>query len=125
MRKPFLTASICALALALHFLLGWIWTPVAGVIGGFVGQQSGWKISAIGLGLSWSILVFYNLIVANAQVIEMGRVLGELFGGLPGTLVFVFTAIIGLLLGAISGVLGSSLRPLIGHKDRTRHGSPS
>jgi len=110
MNKKILVVAIFGLALILHLSAGWMWSPLAGVIGGIAGKRSGWILSAYGLGMSWAILVLYSLLAANSQVMEMGRVLGELFGGLPGPLIFVFTALIGIILGAVSGKLGMSLR---------------
>ena len=110
MNKATLVAATFGVALILHISAGWMWTPLAGIFGGIAGKKSGWRIGAYGLGASWSVLVLYNLITATSEVVEMGRVLGELFGGLPGLLIFIFTALIGLLLGAVSGKLGTSLR---------------
>lgn len=121
MKKSTHVAAVFSLALILHIALGWIWTPLAGVIGG-IGDKYAWRISAIGLGLSWSVLVIYNLVSANYQVMEMGRVMGELFGGFPGPLIFVFTVLIGLALGAVSGKLGMGLRALIIFQKKRFHG---
>lgn len=122
MKKSTHVAAVFSLALILHIALGWIWTPLAGVIGGIGGNKFAWRISAFSLGLSWSVLVMYNLVSANYQVMEMGRVMGELFGGFPGPLIFVFTVLIGLALGAVSGKLGMGLRVLIFFQKKRFHG---
>lgn len=53
--------------------------------------------------------MLFNLFAAPAQVVEMARVVGSLVGGIPDWSVFLITALIGFLLGALGGLLGQSL----------------
>lgn len=100
------------LALLLHFLLGWAWTIVGGIVGGFWAGRHGWMVGMIGVGLSWLSLIAYSFVVAAPAVREMMYILGELVGGLPGFAILVLTWLIGLLLGTLGGLIGMQVRYL-------------
>jgi len=105
-RIIFLTAVS---ALLLHTVVGWAWSPVAAIAGGYRAQSNGWAVGAIGVGMSWTGLVFFNLFAAPAQVLEMARVVASITGGLPGWTVFLTSIIMGFLLGGLGGLLGQSM----------------
>ena len=96
-----------ALAFVLHLLLGWGWTLVAGIAGGFWAVRGGWLVGALGVGLDWLAWLLYDYAVAQAATSELVRVLGGILGGLPGAAVLALTLLIGLVLGALGGFIGT------------------
>ena len=96
-----------ALALVLHLLLGWGWTLAAGIAGGFWAVRRGWLVGALGVGLDWLVWLLYDYAVARAATSEMVRVLGGILGNLPGVAVVGFTLLLGLVLGALGGFVGT------------------
>lgn len=102
------------LAFALHLLLGWAWTILAGIVVGVWQGRRGWLVGAAGVGLSWLGLVVYNLVVAPGPVGRMADTLGGILGNLPGFAVMALTVLIGVLLGVVGGGLGTRLGLLFG-----------
>lgn len=104
---PYLATTLTlALSLLLHLVLGWPWTLAAGVVGGFLSARHGGRVGLAGVGLAWAGLVGWNYAVAPGPVAEMARVMGALFGNLPGAVVVGVTLLIGLLLGLLGGLIG-------------------
>ena len=108
--------ATAVLALILHLLLGWAWTMAAGVVAGVWQGQRGWLIGGGGVGLSWLVLIVYNLVVASEPVGRMAETLGGILGNLPGFAIFGLTLMIGVVLGVVGGGLGSRLAGLVQRK---------
>ena len=105
------TTFTFVLALALHLLLGWKWTLLAGVVGGAWAGPGGWRVGAVGVGLDFLVLIVYSYVAAPVEVGNMVETVGGLFGGI-GPLLVVVTLVIGVLLGGVGGALGTALRGL-------------
>jgi hypothetical protein len=106
--------AVTVLALALHLVLGWVWTPIAGMVAGFWVGRRGWVAGMAAAGLSWSLLVLYSFVAAPRATAEMASVFGGILGNLPGAAVVGMTLLIGGLLGALGGLAGSSIARLGG-----------
>lgn len=98
------------LAFSLHLAVGWPWTFVAGLIGGYWTGRGGWRVGALGVGLDWAGLIAYNYIAAPEAVPTMTNTVGQILGNMPGAAVVACTLCIGLALGALGGATGSYLR---------------
>lgn len=98
------------LSIALHLLLGWGWTLLAGIAGGLWASRRGWFVGAVGVGLGWGALIGYNFIVALGPVTAMTTTMGGIIGNLPGLATVVFTLLIGILLGLLGGAIGGQIR---------------
>ena len=107
------TAFTFALAFALHLLLGWGWTLVAGIAGGFWAVRRGWLVGLLGVGLDWLAWLLYDYAVARAATSELVRILGGVLGNLPGGAVVGVTLLIGLVLGALGGFTGTQAARLL------------
>lgn len=102
-----------ALSLLLHLVLGWAWTLGAGILGGVLAERHGWMVGAAGVGVGWMALVGYSSAVAPGATGALLDILSGLFGNIPAILVVVCTVFIGVLLGALGGVLGTTGRALL------------
>ncbi|MEL7362688.1 MAG: hypothetical protein AAFN13_11505, partial [Bacteroidota bacterium] len=60
-RRVILVLFTAGVALTLHLSLGWAWTVLAAVLGGFVMGRGGSVVGALGLVLPWAGLVLWNL----------------------------------------------------------------
>lgn len=102
------------LSIAVHLMLGWKWTVFAGTIGGLVAQRfSGWLVGAGGVALGWGAFVVYTAAVAPASLLVMVDTLATLAGNIPGEAMVGLTVLLGGLLGALGGGIGSVLRPFV------------
>lgn len=106
-------AVVAVLALALHLLLGWRWTILAGIVGGAWVDRRGWLVGALGVGLDWAVLVLYNYATARAATQVMTETMGRLLGNMPSLVVVAATVLIGGLIGVLGGAIGTALRGLI------------
>lgn len=106
-----------ALSLALHLTLGWAWTVLAGVAGGWLARRRGWLVGLVGVGGAWLALVGYSFLVAPMPTRAMAGAMGGIMGNLPGWAVVALTLLIGLVLGGLGGGIGSLLP---GRRRRTR-----
>jgi hypothetical protein len=104
------TLATFALALALHLVLGWAWTPVAALAGGAWSQRAGGGAltGALGVGGAWAALVAYNAVAAYEPVALLAHTVGGLLG-VPGGATFVLTVLVGAALGASAGLAGGLL----------------
>lgn len=107
-------AAVVLLALAFHLMLGWAWSPVAGLAAGFWIGRRGWIAGMAAVGLSWLLLVTYSFAAAPRATAAMADVFGGILGNLPGAAIVGMTLLIGALLGALGGLAGSSLARLTG-----------
>ncbi len=109
------TAVTAVISVALHVLLGWMWTLGAGVVGGLWAQRNGWLVGGAGVGLGWAAAVIYSLWVAPASMRilldTLAQLFGQMSGNFPDGLVVGATILIGAVLGALGGVIGAQLRP--------------
>lgn len=106
----FLTAL---LSIGAHLALGWEWTVLAGVVGGLATRPSaGWLVGAGGTALGWATLVVYTAWVAPSSLRVLIDTLGSLAGNIPGAALVGTTVLLGGLLGALGGGIGSVLRTL-------------
>ena len=101
------------LALALHITLGWAWTMIAGIIGGFGAQDRGWLVGALGVGLSWLLIILWNLFFVGGHLASMVQALGAGLGNVPGVVLVAVSLMVGVILGALSGYLGQSISALV------------
>jgi len=99
-------------ALLLHVLLGWAWSALASVGGGYFSGKRGWIVGGGGLFASWAAITCFRVVQAPAQVSEMARVVAGLAGDLPAFITYLLTLFIGILLGIAGGFLGSSIAAL-------------
>ncbi len=96
-----------ALSLAIHVILGWAWTLLAGLVAGFFAKRLHGLAGGLAVGLAWSMLIVYSFAVAGAPTGRMITVTGYIFGGLPSVLVLVATLLIGVILGTAGGLLST------------------
>ena len=101
-----------AVAFLLHWLLGWLWTILAGFLMGIWVGRRGWLLGGLAVGASWSVLIAYSLAVDPAAAGRMFDIMGSIFGGLPAFAVPVSTLLIGVLLGVTGGLFGTGIRNL-------------
>lgn len=122
--------ATAALALALHLVLGWAWTVVAGFAAGFwvvlrapaggsLGRH-GWLVGTLGVGIEWAALVLYNFIVAGGAIGRMVHTVGGLLGNLPGFAVVLLTVLLGAVLGAVGGLAGAQAARLFSKSEQRR-----
>ncbi|MEM6337451.1 MAG: hypothetical protein AAF752_12850, partial [Bacteroidota bacterium] len=94
-------------------ILGWPWVLLAGVLGGALKGRFGWVHGAVGVGLSWAAL-WMGRFVGNADYAgRMTELLGNVLGNLSPAAVVGFSVLIGLIIGALGGLIGTQLRLLI------------
>ncbi len=107
------------LAVVLHVVLGWAWTPLAGLTAGLWQGKGGWWVGGAAVGASWLCLVGYSALVAPEPTMRLATILGSMAGEIPNLLVLASTVAIGVLLGTTAGGLGTRIRLLLDYK-RTR-----
>ncbi len=100
------------ISLAFHVFIGWEWSAVGGILAGFWTIRRGWLNGMLAVGASWSLLVVYNIVVAQASTVEYFRIGGELLGGLPEAVIPVATIVVACIIGALSGLLGTAIAGL-------------
>ena len=101
-----------ALSVALHLTLGWAATVLAGIGAGAGARRHGWALGATGTGLGWAGLVIYSAFVAPAAFRVLLDTLGAFAGTIPGSVLVGGTVLMGSLLGALGGGIGSVARSL-------------
>ncbi len=109
-----------AASLVLHVAAGWVWSAVGGALIGFLRPKGGWLLGAAVVGISWAILVLYNTVTDYPAVSEMHRVFADFAYGGPGWTTGLLSVLIGVVLGATAGLLGSSLARLVESLTETR-----
>lgn len=98
-------------ALALHVMLGWMWSVAGSLVAGFmVSKRSAWS-GALTLIVSWALLIGWNMAVAPAENLNMMETMAELLGGMPGFVIPFATLLIAAVLGLAAGALGGALKP--------------
>jgi hypothetical protein len=103
------------LSVALHLLVGWEWTVLAGVVVG-VWSSSSLRAGAIGAGgaaLGWAVFVIYTAAAAPASFRILLDTMGRLAGNIPGEAMVGMTVLLGGVLGALGAGIGGALRPLL------------
>lgn len=100
-------------AFVLHLVLGWAWTLLAGVGAGVWAGRRGWRVGGVAVGLEWLVLVGYNYVVAPAETGAMLETMGGIVGNMPGFAIVAISLLIGVLLGALGGLIGTQLRRLV------------
>lgn len=98
------------LSLLIHWLLGWVWTGLAGVVVGFWVGPRGWLYGGLAVAICWGIFIAYTLIIDPPATYRMVKIIGDIFGGMPGLVVPVGSVLMGGLLGASGGLLGTGLK---------------
>lgn len=91
-------------------------TAVAGLAGGAWVVDRGWLVGGGAGLLSWSGWVVYTFVVAPAPTRELLRILGTLFGNIPGAAVVGATVLLGAVLGATGGWIGSETARWMKHR---------
>ncbi|MEL7361947.1 MAG: hypothetical protein AAFN13_07730 [Bacteroidota bacterium] len=109
-RRTILVFVTATVALTLHVILGWAWSVLAAVFGGFVMGRGGSVVGALGLVLPWAGLVLWNLAVYGPEMARMTEAVGSLLGGLPSFVVPLLTLVTALVLGTLGGLTGASIR---------------
>ncbi|NNF04486.1 MAG: hypothetical protein HKN17_08470 [Rhodothermales bacterium] len=106
-------AAGVAIALALHLVAGWMFSPLGAVAAAWLrGRGTGILIGAVVLSGSWLLLITYNFVVAPAASAELTRVVAGIAGLGPGAMTIVLTCLVAALLGAAGGGVGGALRRL-------------
>ncbi len=108
------------LAMLLHVVLGWPWSILGGVAAGVASTKTGWLLGMVAVGMSWSMLILYNFVVAPDETSRFLTITGGLFGNMSGPTLVVVTVSLGLLLGLLGGVIGSLLRSIVGELNQRR-----
>jgi hypothetical protein len=104
-------------SIAAHLVLGWEWTVLAGVVGGLAARRvSGWLVGAGGVALGWAALVIYTAGVAPASLRILIDTLEQLAGNIPGEALVGLTVLLGGVLGALGGGIGSLIRPPVAER---------
>lgn len=102
------------LSIGAHLALGWEWTVLAGIVGGLlVREPLGWLVGAFGTALGWALLVLYTAWVAPDALRILVDTFGALAGNIPGETLVGLTVLLGGLLGALGGGVGTLLRPMV------------
>ena len=109
-----IAASIGASVL-LHWLLGWPWTILAGVLCGFLVVRRYGLWSSLSVAAGWAIFVIFDYVAAPEATANMLDVTGQILGNLPGFMVVVLTIAIGALLGLLGGLVGRPLARIVGY----------
>jgi hypothetical protein len=99
------------LSVFLHWGLGWEATVLAGVAAGVGAPRRGWFVGAAGGSLGWTVLVVYTAAVAAPSLRVLIDTLEALAGNIPGETVVGLTVLLGGVLGALGGGIGTLLRP--------------
>jgi hypothetical protein len=102
--------------LACHVLLGWRWDLLGGIAAGWLWIRGGWWRGAVIVGLVWLGLVVYSILVAEGPALELHHILAGMAGDIPTWSIPVVVVVIGLLIGATGGLIGSRLRGLVKSK---------
>lgn len=95
--------------LFLHVFVGWEWTILAAVGGGYGAGSRGWLVGSLGLGGEWLAILLYNFAVAWQPSQELARLMGALLGNMPGIVFVGLSVLLGVLWGALGGLIGSQL----------------
>lgn len=103
--------SICV-ALGFHVFAGWEWSLLGAILAGFWVIKKGWLSGLLTLSLSWGLLIVLNLVVATQATQKYFEFAGSILGGLPSVVLPLATILVGGLLGALGGFVGSSLAGL-------------
>lgn len=106
--------GVALVSLGLHLTLGWMWTVVAGFLGGVWAAPRGWFVGALGVGLAWLMLVGFNFLVAAGPMSLLISALGSLIGNTLPALIVGATLFMGLLIGALGGWVGDALVAVFG-----------
>ncbi|MDE2833042.1 MAG: hypothetical protein OXM02_00795 [Bacteroidota bacterium] len=101
-----------AVAFLLHWVLGWVWAILAGILMGVWTDRRGWLFGGVAVGVSWGVLITYTLAVDPGAAGRMFDIMGSIFGGLPGLAVPAVTLLMGVLLGVAGGLFGTGVRNL-------------
>lgn len=106
------------LSLVAHVFLGWSWSVIGGITCGYwLSSKEGvgaalvtGLMGALCVGMSWAILVGYNMVQAQAEVRTMLEIMGGILGNLPGSVIVVLTIFIGAVLGMLGALIGNQAR---------------
>jgi hypothetical protein len=113
---------VALLSVGVHLALGAEWTVLAGVVAGlWVRPSLGWLAGTVGTALGWAVLVLYTAAVAPACFRVLMDTIGTLAGNIPGEALVGLTVLLGGLLGALGGGIGSVLRPLVADRLPAAH----
>mgnify|MGYP006307598319 CR=1 FL=1 len=113
MRTLVQIAVVAILALGVHLALGWVWTLGVGGLGGVFMTRRGWLVSMLGVAFDWAVLVGYNYVAAPAATQTMVDTMGGILGNTSGMAVVAGTILIGMLLGGVSGAVGTFARQAV------------
>ncbi|MFW5973540.1 MAG: hypothetical protein ACOCTG_06065 [Bacteroidota bacterium] len=119
------TIVIAAVSLSVHLLFGWMWTALVAIAAGLVLKSRGWFVGMAGVAIGWAGLVVYSFSVAPYETAELLRIIGSLLGNLPAVVSVAATVSIGAVLGALGGLVGSTLRSAIAHSRPRNAESPT
>jgi hypothetical protein len=104
--------ATAVLAGALHWGVGWMATPLAGVVAGVWATRWHWWAGAAGVGGAWAGAIVYTAAVAPGSFRVLLDTLGALGGNIPGAVLVALSVFVGSLLGALGGGIGRCLRLL-------------
>jgi len=104
------------LSLLIHLFLGWEWTIFAGIIAGYFGTKLGALQGLFAVGLAWTLLLFWNFIVAAEPSSKLLTLFGDLLGGMSEPLIIAVIVGLGCLMGLLGGLIGVQFRNLFSGK---------
>lgn len=107
-----LIASTVA-AFFLHLLLGWAFTMLAGIVAGLWHGHGGWRLGAAAVTLDWAVWLIYSYAVDARAVHLMTQTIGSILGNMPFFIIVGLTLMIGTLLGAAGGFIGTRVHLLL------------
>jgi len=103
------------LGLILIFSPIWQLMIISAIVGGLcvTNSRTGAKVGAFGIVASWLTYIIYSILISNVEIL-MNQVAQIIFGvGDFGFVLIVIILVLGGIIGAFSGVIGSSIRAII------------
>ncbi|GAB5519254.1 MAG: hypothetical protein RhofKO_15050 [Rhodothermales bacterium] len=97
-----------ALSIVLHLLLGWAWTIIAAVAGGYLAHRGGWWVGMLTLLVGWGSLLLGFTLLDGQSVRATMEIMGGILGGVPGLAVVIAPLLIASILGVLGGAAGSA-----------------
>jgi hypothetical protein len=111
-QPPVVLLATAAVTGLLHWGIGWVATPLAGVMTGLWTDRWHGLIGAAGVGGGWAGSVVYTAAVTPGAFRVLLDTLEGLAGPLPGEIFIALPVVLGSLLGGLGSGVGRCLRLL-------------